>query len=60
MDIMESIEGIELYNRSIKRSHSFLYNALRVNKIAKSNSTSNEWKEKNCFTLKMHYLSGII
>ena len=60
MDIMESIEGIELYNRSIKRSLSFLYNALHVNKIAKSNSTSNEWKEKNCFTLKMHYLSGII
>ena len=28
MDIMESIEVIKLYNRNIKRSHSFLLNVL--------------------------------
>ena len=28
-----------------------------VNKTAKSKPTSHELKEKNCFNLKMHYLS---
>ena len=32
MDIMEQIEVIKLYNRNINRSHSFLLNALDLNK----------------------------
>ena len=32
MDIMEQIEDIKLYNRNIRRSHSFLLNVLDLNK----------------------------